>query len=112
MGTPGHLLGRTALARTLWPRAARTPAPQPTDRPPLLCRPARLPGQGPAPSHPRLSLCPGRSHQGTAQAPPKRADQAERVVVPTASGPPPTRRPVLRLGLVRAGGDLVHAEII
>src|SRR6516164_2468876 len=98
MGTPGHLLERTALARTLWPRAARTPAPQPRDRSLLLCRPAQLPEQGPATSHPRHSLCLGRSHQGAGQAPLKRADQAERVAAPKAPGPPPTRRRVLRLG--------------
>jgi hypothetical protein len=39
---------------------------------PLLCRPARLPEQGPAQSHPRHSQCPGRTHQGAAQAPPMR----------------------------------------
>src|SRR3982750_369355 len=103
MGTPGHLLGRTALGRSFWLRAARTPTPRPTGRPPLLCRPARLPGQGPAQSHPHHSLCLGRFLQGAAPAPSKRAYQAERVVVPTAPGPPPTRRRVLGLGLTPAG---------
>jgi hypothetical protein len=53
---------------------------------------------------PRHSLCPGRSHRGAAPAPPNRAGQAEQVAVLTAPGPPPTRRPVLRLGCARAEG--------
>ena len=93
--------------RTRWhPSAARranarTAADRSTPRPRRLARPHV---QGPALSHPRHSLCPGRSHQKLPQTPSRRADRAERVAVPIAPAPPSTRALVFRLGSASASG--------
>jgi hypothetical protein len=42
----------------------------------------------------------------------KRADQAERVVIPTATGPRPRATPYFVLGQRGQGTDLVYAETV
>src|SRR6476660_4493457 len=54
-------------------------------------------------SHLRHSQYRGHCHRGEVPAPPKRANQAERVVVPTAPGLPPMHQLGLRRGLVLPG---------
>src|SRR5689334_16284301 len=112
MGTPGRLLGRTALACTPRPRGGQRQAPQPTDRPPIPYRAARLPEQGPARFHPPTAYVQNaltRLRRKRCQSAPTKRSELQFQLFADLS---PRADPYFVLGQRERQAILVHAEMI